>query len=885
MIGKYAASAIGAVGFLLTILAATPPVQGEEKSFVWWEGENPQKTNFPKQTWFDPKKGEADKLSGGDWLTNMGKRKPGQAEAFATYRITVPADGEYAFWARKMWKHGPFRWRFDEGEWHTVGRDIALADSVSLRTHVSVNWASLGKVKLDKGAHTFELRLLAEPGESLTAAFDAFLLTRNVFFPGGKLKPGERSGKTSAGHFAWEPAADGFKASPIDLRHLNEKLAGQSGWVKTKGDDFLLGDGTPVRFWAVNISARNIGQSRESIDYMARKLAKLGVNMVRYHSPLFTDRKNPKKVDPQRLDDLMYTIHALKQQGIYTKVSFYFPLWFNASQAGLEGFSGKGNTKPFALLLFDEKMQGIWKGWVKQLLTTKSKYSGKTLAQEPGLAIIEIVNEDSLFFWTFTRKNVPAVYWTELEKQFGTWLVGEYGSLGKAVKAWGGKPAKRDDLKAGRMEVMDAWHMTADGLKVGGESKKKRIADQVEFLARTQAQFYETGKSYITRELGYGGLISCSNWRTADENILGAIERWTYTAGDVIDRHGYFGPPHKGDGASYSVRVGHTFKNRPAVLEPGKLPLQVKQVAGFPHIISELNWPQPNRYRADMTFLSAGYGAQQGLDGLFFFALGSNYVRDTSINKFQIAGPEVSGTFPATALVYRKQLIARPAPVLVTRLSTEDLFDLKGEADVEAAALDKLRQADGPTNEQAGSLLYYVGPVMRVFANRPGSVEGAAGYADPKGGTIVGRGGMKWDYKKGLVTMDRPKVAGLAGFLSKANTAAFTEGAVRIRSGNQYGAVLVVPLDDKPLKSSRKILVQAMTEARPHGFNARGGKIASLGSFPFNVKNIDVTINVGAGMPVTVTDLDENGYARGKSRRVVGSIKISPDAVYTVIER
>ena len=39
----------------------------------------------------------------------------------------------------------------------------------------------------------------------------------------------------------------------LDLRYLNEKEAGQSGFVRltADGDGFVLGDGTPVRFWAV----------------------------------------------------------------------------------------------------------------------------------------------------------------------------------------------------------------------------------------------------------------------------------------------------------------------------------------------------------------------------------------------------------------------------------------------------------------------------------------------------------------------------------------------------------------------------------------------------------------------------------------------------------
>jgi hypothetical protein len=67
-----------------------------------------------------------------------------------------------------------------------------------------------------------------------------------------------------------------------------------------------------------------------SVDYLARKLAKLGVNMVRFHGPVY-DRKaqDPATVDWALLAKLHYFVAAMRRQGIYTKLSFYFPLWFN----------------------------------------------------------------------------------------------------------------------------------------------------------------------------------------------------------------------------------------------------------------------------------------------------------------------------------------------------------------------------------------------------------------------------------------------------------------------------------------------------------------------------------------------------------------------------
>ncbi|MHC4716858.1 MAG: hypothetical protein ACYS5V_07810, partial [Planctomycetota bacterium] len=402
MIGRRTPTTL--TGVVLAALAAGAGA-AVAADYVWWEGEKPARTNFPAKTWFSASTFPAkrDVLSGGDWLTNAGKRSG--AEAFAAWRIEVPADGQYNFWARKFWKHGPFRWRFDRGDWRTCPRDVALADSADIRTHLCVNWVYLGKVHLTAGAHDFELRLLAKPGENLTACFDCFLLTPHVFQPRGKLKPGERSHLADDGFFAFEPATDAFGADALlDLRGLNEQAAGQSGFVRRSGRDFRLGDGKAVRFWAVNVSAANAAQDRASVDYLARKLAKCGVNMVRFHSPLF-DRTRIDRLDAGKLDDLHYLISAMKARGIYTAISFYFPLWFEPKAAwGMGGYETTANKKAFALLFFEPRMQQIYRSWARQLLTTRNPYTGLPVGRDPAVAIVEIVNEDSFFFWTFSAK-------------------------------------------------------------------------------------------------------------------------------------------------------------------------------------------------------------------------------------------------------------------------------------------------------------------------------------------------------------------------------------------------------------------------------------------------------------------------------------------------
>ncbi|AEE96984.1 fibronectin type III domain-containing protein [Mahella australiensis] len=661
-------------------------------NYIWWEGESPIETNYPEHSDFDiSTEGEWELLSGDNWLTSDGERAAGQDPYFAKYQLEVPADGEYNFWVRKFWKHGPFRWRFDNQEWNYVGSDVSLADNVDLRTFICANWVNIGKVNLTAGTHVFEFELTAAEGESTVSGFDCFMLTPDLFVPRGELKPGEKTGNHEEGYFAFEPDIDPFKEAWMDLRNLNEAVAGQSGYVKRDGDGFVLGDGTPVRFWAVNAT---MYQDHETIDYMARRLAKYGVNMVRVHGALFDeDNVDLSVIDKEKLDKLHYFVSAMKKEGIYTNISFYFPLWINVRpEYGLEGYETISNKHPFALLQFDPEFQKIYKNWARTIFKTVNPYTGVSLAEDPAVAIIEIQNEDSYFFWTFGRNNIPEIQINKLETRFATWLIKKYGSLDAALAAWGdGSAQPLDNIAEGRMELKDAWFMTKDGCGTG--AFKNRMSDQVRFLTEMQKGFYNNMVSFFKNEIGTQSMISCSNWTTADPVTLDALERYTYTEGDVIDRHGYFECDHKGEAASYSVRVGDTYKDISVMTNPASCITQIVQVAGYPHMITETAWTNPNKYHGESVPMWACYGALQGMDAIHLFAV-NTADWETSVQKWPVMVPSVLGQFPAFALMYRRGDLQEAPEVLKVTHSMEELYNFQGSPIYENQALDLLRQPE-----------------------------------------------------------------------------------------------------------------------------------------------------------------------------------------------
>ncbi len=868
---------------LLLILLLTSALAAQDTPWVWWEGEDAVETDFDPHSAFEARHygGAAELLSGGSWLANSGPRNGRRGHA--RWEVEVPAAGQYDLWVRKFWKHGPFRWRFGRDEWRDCGRDCGLEDNVTLATHICANWVYLGAVELAAGRHDFEIELSAGRDEELTACFDAFCLSPGPFQPRGRLRPDERAGLAAEGWFAFEPALDGFGESPLDLRHLNEEEAGATGFVEVEGGRFQRGDGEPLKLWGVNVGAGVLELGAPSLRYLARKLARLGVNAVRIHTGLFEAGGDPAELDETRLGRLHLLVAELKSQGIYTALSFYFPLWFRVEPGyELEGYETMDNKVPFALLFFDERMQEIHQSWARGLLTTKNPHTGLSLAKDPAVAYVEILNEDSFFFWTFSASNIPNVQREKLEAAYGKWLRKRHGSLARAAAAWGGAGEGRDAPEAGRMALLDAWHMTPDG---AGQSaaKRARMGDQLRFLAETQREFYEDTAKFLRRKLKVKCPLVCSNWITADATVLDPLERWTYTAGDISDRHAYFGGRHEGDAAGYSVRVGHRYEDRSALFSPQDTPFASPRLEDMPEIFSEIGWPNPNRFKAEFPFLCATQGSLAGADGWFFFALDGAFW-DSSASKFPLAVPSILGQFPALALAFRRGDVEEGPVVVREVLDVDGLYAYEGSSVQAARNLDALRDPGrgGAAGGSVDPLAFFVGRVEQSFGRGKTKLTALGDAIDREAGLVrSATGELVWSYGAGLATVDTPRFQGACGFLGEAGRVAL--GDVAIALENEYASVAVIALDDEPLARSARVLVQVVSEERPYGFRTEGDRIADLGGYPLNVRRIRGSVELPAHL-TRATVLDANGQPRGPAELEDGRLTLPADALYVLVE-
>ena len=506
------------------------------------------------------------------------------------------------------------------------------------------------------------------------------------------------TGRGEPGWWAFEPPPDSFTPSPMDLRFMNEEAAGKHGFVTRDGSMLRLGDGSPVRFWAVNAGPRIINRTSEEIDYLAARLAKMGVNLVRMHGPVWdSDADRLESVPAQTIERYHYFIYAMKRQGIYVKLSFYFPLWIRMKpEYGFEGYEGKYLGQfPFALLQYDERFQEIYKGWARQLLLPMNPYTGIPLVNEPAVAFIEVQNEDSYLFGTFNRSMIPPAQFERIGRHFHRWVLERYGSTDAAYAAWGpGCGRVDDDPDNGVMAVADIDDCTTAALAQAGVCRR-RLRDQMEFLVAFQKEFYRGMVEFYRREIGTPSLLTASNWMTVDPRLMEGLERYTYTEADAIDRHGYFEEGHTGAKAEYRVLPGHTFTHLSALKNPDKAIMQINRVEGWPHMITETAWPMPNRHKGESVPMWSIFGSLQGINAIFIFALGDVDWEEDPANKWPLLTPAVFGQFPAFARLFRLGMVTEAPPVVRVSHSLPSLMDFAGSPIYEAAAIDELRKTTG----------------------------------------------------------------------------------------------------------------------------------------------------------------------------------------------
>jgi len=252
-------------------------------------------------------------------------------------------------------------------------------------------------------------------------------------------------------HLPWEAPADAL----ADARFLLEPPAGKHGFIQVRDGHFWFPGAGRKRFWGVNLSGEANFPPPEVAARVADRLAKYGFNLVRmhgldaswgntffrWHAP---DTLHLEQGQFEKFDNL---VAELEQRGIYLNLNLHVGRQFTEGD-GVAQAEWLGYGKYCAI--FDPRMIELQKDYARQLLTHRNPHTGRTYAQDPAVAIIELSNEDSLFLaWTsgYLRGrqtthpasdwcDIPPWYGEELTRLYNEWLAERYPSREALVRAW-----------------------------------------------------------------------------------------------------------------------------------------------------------------------------------------------------------------------------------------------------------------------------------------------------------------------------------------------------------------------------------------------------------------------------------------------------------------
>ncbi|NMA09146.1 MAG: hypothetical protein GX929_08555 [Clostridiales bacterium] len=609
-----------------------------------------------------------------------------------------------------------------------------------------------------------------------------------------------------------------YDDAPIDLRFVYDGApAGKHGFVKADGDIFTFSDGTPARFWGTNFNGAANFPSHDYAEKVARRLAKIGCNIVRFHQldsewhtpNIFAFTKGKRlsatmELDPESMDRLDYLIYSLKREGIYVYMDIFTYRKFKADD-GVENTIALGDAaKPYSS--YNRRLIELQKKFAYDFWTHLNPYTGMAHKDDPVFAMGEIVNESDLF----SRKIEVEPYASEFRSLYDKWLKTK-GLTDDAFSC---------DLSA-------------------------NIPSLIEFKIYLQEKYYDEMIGFL-REIGVKIPLCGTNWAMCGANVK------TQMRGDFTDGHTYF----------YDWQWGkHNCMNRrqTEVAEPATAGLMRARVAGMPYFVSEWDMPWPNEFRAESSLLYAAVGSLQGWGG---YAI-HTYAYTPYLDRMDTLGKEVSsgaiggvayreGIFstwndPAKfGLFYHAALIQRRSDV---RMSDGNLKINERDLGM-GAPMDAYRTIAEQT--KAGACFDGSGTVeqdTRIIPEDAGEVRSDTGELY-----------RSWDKGYGVIDTDRTQA--VYGLLEKQGKIEMK--ALSVESKTDFAVVALSSLTDMPISESDNMLLTTVGRAKNTGAKFTGEHMDEYGEAPILAEVIEATLTIKtARRDLRVWAVNAEGFYHG----------------------
>ncbi len=665
---------------------------------------------------------------------------------------------------------------------------------------------------------------------------------------------------------------DDGSPTAIDVSGTVSRVIPDDGFVRTTADGHLSIKDRRVRFWGVTLTNSANFPEKPDAERVARRLAKLGVNIVRFDQldahDIWTSVDPDRGLDPGQLDRLDYFVAQLKRNGIYSDLSLLASRPFSRQATSLPAdLDLVTNVKRRAALgFFDDALLQLQKDYARDLLMHVNAYTGNPYAQEPAVAFVEINRENGLVdaFLSGQLDNLPPFYKQELTTQWNRWLRGKYANHDALIAGWsdaGNGVSFYPDEMLGSKTGMRAFLRKGDAVARSENARK----DWFRFLWQTEDRYWRGMRDHLKSTLGLKALVLGTVVGSSTPNLMASF--------DAIEAQAFWRPPtfpgKPEDPANWFVKNDAMVNHPDASTVAG---LAMRHVLNKPLIVSAYNHPHPNTFEAEAFPFIATYAALQDFDAVFAYA----YAADKQFEKAPASpadfyslrqNPLKMATFIPSAIAFLRGDIspARDRAVVTLARESEQTWLMNAQpgqlVDAKTAGVDPLESL---SHRIAIAVEGQSVPSDAVHP-RAGAAAGAARAAG--GQYLSDTGQVRWDVSqpmRGVVSVDTPGTKLLYGFIGD-RTFELSGVTIHPKMTMQQGfAVIgVSSMDAVSIGTAMKLVITAVGTGTstgaawlmhpstpivptafppPEGINLTHGQ--QWGRAPFQVEGIGATITL-----------------------------------------
>ncbi|HSG92751.1 MAG TPA: hypothetical protein VK999_03495, partial [Methylotenera sp.] len=614
----------------------------------------------------------------------------------------------------------------------------------------------------------------------------------------------------------WPVNTQSWQTTAVDLSFLNNnhKPAGQHGHVKAVGEDLFFGNGEPARFWGTNVSAYALFITDDSnIQLQAKRLAKLGFNLVRIHhhdskwvTPNIFENptQNTRTLNELALKKLDLWIKSLQDEGIYIWLDLQVERPYTAND-GILLFQEAAKGQLFHHLkgfnYYDPDIQERMIEFNTAYLSHINSHTGLAYQDDPAIIGVTLTNENDLshHFGNALQadKNVP-----EYHQIFQQDVASTVDRLGlDSTTAW------------------QTWTF--------GDAKIYLNDAEHRFNEKIIAPLNEAGLEKL--------IITTNTWGGMSLTGLPSL-----TDGDVIDVHSYgraneveFNPRFRGGMLAW-IGAGQV-TDKPLVVTEWtveKFPVEDRHVmpAWLAAIASLQGWDAPMLYGYSQSQLNALVG-------------GSNY--DTYND------PSLMAMMPAAALLFRQQHLKIAQKHYRLRLPPEVFFGEKITPDNSATIRTLLEQSKLTIDVSQLEQLPWLDPQAPLASGKTEPTIISDPHRDyipvDQQFVIADTGQIKRNWESGVLTIDSPQSQILSGNISLI-THQLSSSKFSIET--ESAVVAVQSMTEQPITDSSEILISKIGRSMPED---------QQWNSPFVVEPIIGTISIKAPEGLNLYSLNSNG--------------------------